>query len=393
MNNPEKPQEQYMLLFNQYKILGVSMAPSSYTPEQIAAQINKLLTTVFKGKDIPDVTDKEVVELQKVIAQNIKDKRKAYEEFKKDNNSSNLSTKLADLTELANTKFDKFAGKAKEKLSAVASVTRDKFTNLGRSAKEMGTSAVESASDAASGATRVLGLSFNTLAQNIQYSRGKNIGKGIAAKVQAKADAKAAAAAKLSTNVERRLLESPAKGVLDDDDDRFVTSNPQDDKTGIKDTKISYITVNGTKLSVSVKNNNNGTITLTFDKSFGGSLYNFIISNKLLYNYDEIKGYVNKVNTIPFSKANVIANLSITVSDAVYTKFNEEVLNQNKEWTLTLSKENKVITIPGTWSNLYQVGGKRRRHTIKKNRRSIRRTTIRRKQYKNKNKKNRSFKR
>ena len=99
------------------------------------------------------------------------------------------------------------------------------------------------------------------------------------------------------------------------------------------------------------------------------------------------------INTIPFSKANVIANLSITVSDAVYTKFNEEVLNQNKEWTLTLSKENKVITIPGTWSNLYQVGGKRRRHTIKKNRRSIRRTTIRRKQYKNKNKKNRSFKR
>jgi hypothetical protein len=37
-------------------------------------------------------------------------------------------------------------------------------------------------------------------------------------------------------------------------------------------------------------------------------------------------------------------------------------------------------------------GGKRRRCTIKKNHRSIRRTTIRRRQYKNKNKKNRSFK-
>jgi hypothetical protein len=38
------------------------------------------------------------------------------------------------------------------------------------------------------------------------------------------------------------------------------------------------------------------------------------------------------------------------------------------------------------------IGGKRKRCTIKKNRRSIRRTTIRRRQYKSKNKKNRSFK-
>ena len=198
MNIPEKPQEQYMLLFNQYKILGVSMAPSSYTPEQIADQINKLKTTVFKGKNIPDVTEKEVEKLQEVIAQNIEDKRKAYEQFKKDNNSSNLSTKLADLTESANKKFDKFAEEAKGKLSAVASVTKDKFTNLGRSAKEMGTSAV----DSASGATRVLGLSFDTLAQKRQFNIGKDIGKDIAAKVQAEAAAKAAARSKMPETVQ-----------------------------------------------------------------------------------------------------------------------------------------------------------------------------------------------
>jgi hypothetical protein len=246
----------------------------------------------------------------------------------------------------------------------------------------------------------------------------------------------------------------------------------QDDKTGIKDTQIKYKTKNGTVFNISVKIGEN-TVTLSFDKNVnGGSLVNFIIENGLLNTSDEFHGAVVIAGFVP--RYHVLTNLRITVSKKDYTNFIKTVLNKNINWVLTLSKESKDITIPGTWysdenldiktvkqadvaaaasksppssssstddidwgkeeddplgvissgksrsrakklleaqeeepgeygknlkfyrfgvgfDNHFGGGGKIRRHTIKKNRRSIRRTTIRRRQYKNKNKNNRSF--
>ena len=93
--------QQYMLAFSQYKVLYVSMAPTGYTPEQIAAQINKLLTTVFKGKDIPTVTEDQVTELQEVITKTRKEKRQAYKDFKEDKDSKKFSTRMAALNKSA----------------------------------------------------------------------------------------------------------------------------------------------------------------------------------------------------------------------------------------------------------------------------------------------------
>ena len=215
---------------------------------------------------------------------------------------------------------------------------------------------------------------------------------------------------------------SEAAADYDKDDPLGATSSsraqPQDNTTGIKDTKILYTSSNQTKFNVSVKNNDDGTVTLTFVKPVKGTLREFIVRDNTLMGHDEFKG------TKEVEGRGLM--LIITVSEEVYKNFRANVLDKGNKWTLTLSQGNVNITIPGTWSlpdtgndlpdigNLasndsyvspdamkrmgvgfdqkYSRGGKRRRHTIKKNRRSIRRTTIRRRQYKNNNKKNRSFK-
>ena len=128
--------QQYMSAFSQYKIYCVSMAPSVYTSRQIADQINQIKNTVFKDKNIPDVTEDAVSELRILITKNRNDKRAAYDKFKQDKNSDTLSTKMAALNKSAGERLGSLKATTKEKISEYASDAGKRFASLRESASD-----------------------------------------------------------------------------------------------------------------------------------------------------------------------------------------------------------------------------------------------------------------
>jgi hypothetical protein len=141
--------QQYMSAFSQYEIYCVSMAPRVYTSQQIADQINQIKNTVFKDKNIPDVTEKKVSELRELITKNRDDKRAAYAKFKEDRNSDTLSTKMAALNKSAGERLGRLGVTVGKSLNSLKATTKETIPESASDVGKRFASLRKSASDAA----------------------------------------------------------------------------------------------------------------------------------------------------------------------------------------------------------------------------------------------------
>ncbi len=405
--------QQYMSAFSQYKVLYVSMAPKGYTPEQIAAQINKLQTTVFRGKEITDVTKEEVAELQQLITKNRNDKRAAYAKFKQDRNSDTLSTKMAALNKSAGERLGRLGVTVGKSFDSLKATTKEKISDLTFSFGKK--SAVdESAANALSKVTAtepqmVAALSTvesSPIRPSITgetksiFGDDADFDKNILFKQNTRPKPLMSPRPNPNHPLFRedypdddnappqsradRLAKARSAKLFDDDDDDPLAENYANDSSPISsksqplDKKIQYVSpVSKVLFNVSVNANDNGTVTLSFDESVSsGTLFRYMNENNIFSGFDEFKGTAIVHVTTSFLRKSPSIMIHITVNRSVYDTFCKDVLNKNTEWEFTLSKDSKKVVIPGTWVSKKQDGGKRKR-TIKRKHRSIRDNTLR----------------
>jgi hypothetical protein len=399
--------QQYMSAFSQYKIYCVSMAPRVYTSQQIAYQINQIKTTVFKDKNIPDVTEDEVSELRNWTTQNRDDKRAAYAKFKQDRNRDTLSTKMAALNKSAGERLGRLGVTVGKSLDSLKAKTKEKMSESASEAGKRFDSLRQSASDAASEAGKrftSLRQSASDAAPNLTFSFGKKSAVDESAAntppppsrtwsppppyqpqsiFPEKDDDPEAPPLSREARSAKALSSIPAN-LFDDNDDHPLVENSGNDSSTISsnsqplDKKIQYMSpTNKVLFNVSVIANVNGTFTLSFDKPVSsGTLIQYMTQDIKFSEFDEFEGTgMTFVTTGLTTKARAII-IRITVNRSVYDTFCRDVLDKKKEWKFTLSKDSKKVVIPGTWVSKKQSGGKRKR-TIKRKHRSIRYNTLR----------------
>ena len=331
----------------------------------------------------------------------------ANKDFTDDRDSKKFSTIIAGLNNSANEKFDKFAEEAKEKLSAARgslnemgertkeklSAAGTKLGNIGRETKEklsaaafatgkaankVGDSIADSVSGAASEATHVLGLSFNTLAQNTQYKIGKDIGKGIAAKVAAQskkdADAKAAARSKMP-----EMAQSDDKAAKELSQQRLQKRlndpiiNPKLNPEVAAQPKVAAAAKSGAAAKVAEQGQPKGAevYKYIYYRSPNGTIFKFGIfkdvpqfPNKILIVLSREQNIGSESSTgkfmIDLQKKNIPeASVSQASSShiAITLHLNQPqfdllqtAADNNRQWTLTPANvANAPITFPGTW--------------------------------------------
>ena len=436
MDQEETNEDKLTKQFEDYARFIISGADDDDTAQAITDRINTLKGIIFKGREIKDISVNDVSEIRKNVNENRKKILKAYEDFQKDRNTSNIKKTINGLNQRFKERFSSSPpsqsdtehnepSKLGERVRSVTSLVSSKGRKAIDDSKEMLKKAKENAGRfMTSIETKIASVTppGNNAETNIAtYTRVQDsiVGDPLQWFEWEKADTRTSEEHdRLKRSEARRRMFAIIKLVikykgkpgydkireegkqeiigmytkcfgeranlrnLEDTYERYTqlpateeasvssssqlappqvappqvvppqvapsqVAQSQDDETGIKDTQIKYKTMNGTVFNISVKIGEN-TVTLSFDKNVnGGSLVNFIIDNRLLNTSDEFHGTVVIAGFVP--RYHVLTDLSITVSKKDYTNFKKTVLNQNKNWVLTLSKERKDITIPGTW--------------------------------------------
>jgi hypothetical protein len=416
MDQEETNEDKLTKQFEDYARFIISGADDDDTAQAITDRINTLKGIIFKGRKIKDISVDEVIKIRTNVNENRKEILKAYKDFHKNRNTSNIKKTINNLNQRFKERFSSSPhsqsdtehnepSKLGERVRSVTSLVSSKSRNAIDDSKEMLKKAKENAGRfMTSIETKIASVTppGNNAETNIaNYTRVQDSIVGDTLKWFEWEKAKTRTPEKhesIKINEARRRMFAIIKLVIkykghpgydkirdkgkqeiigmytecfgnranlsnvEDTYEHYTklpttegasVSSPsqvaqsQDDETVIKDTQIKYKTMNGNVFNISVKIGEN-TVTLSFDKNVnGGSLVNFIIDNRLLNTSDEFHGAVVIAGFVP--RYHVLTDLSITVSKKDYTNFKKTVLNQNKNWVLTLSKERKDITIPGTW--------------------------------------------
>lgn len=428
MDQEETNEDKLTKQFEDYARFIISGADDDDTAQAITDRINTLKGIIFKGRKIKDISVDEVIKIRTNVNENRKEILKAYKDFHKNRNTSNIKKTINNLNQRFKERFSSSPhsqsdtehnepSKLGERVRSVTSLVSSKSRNAIDDSKEMLKKAKENAGRfMTSIETKIASVTppGNNAETNIaNYTRVQDSIVGDTLKWFEWEKAKTRTPEKhesIKINEARRRMFAIIKLVIkykghpgydkirdkgkqeiigmytecfgnranlsnvEDTYEHYTklpttegasVSSPsqvapsqlaqsqvapsqvaqsQDDETVIKDTQIKYKTMNGNVFNISVKIGEN-TVTLTFDENVSGSLVNFIIGNELLKKSDEFRG---AVVTVGFYHR-VITDLSITVSKKDYTNFKKTVLNKNINWVLTLSKESKDITIPGTW--------------------------------------------
>ena len=419
--------------FKDYARFVISGSNSDDTAQAITDRINTLKGIIFNGRKIEDISDNEVREIQRDVYENRKKILKAYEDFQKDKNTSNIKKTINDLNQrfqerLSSSQSDTEDNEPSKLRERVRSITSSVSSN----SKQMLKTAMEKAGMfTTSIGTKIASATppGNNAETNIaNYTRVQDsiVGDPLEWFELEKADTRTPEKRDEIKIIEaRRRMNAIIKLVIK------YKGHPGYDKIreeGKKEIIGMYTKCFGKRANLrnledtyehytKLPTTEGASVSSPSQVAPSQLAQSQVAPSQVAQSQDDET--VIKDTQIKYKTMNGQADVdaaskspsfsSSSIDDIDWGKGEDDplgVISSGK----SLLRAKKLLKDqekqPGEYGKnvkFYKLGvgfdkhfgsdgGKRRRRTIKKNRRSIRRTTIRRRQYKNKNKNNRSFK-
>jgi hypothetical protein len=395
MDQEETNEDKLTKQFEDYARFIISGADDDDTAQAITDRINTLKGIIFKGRKIKDISVDEVIKIRTNVNENRKEILKAYKDFHKNRNTSNIKKTINNLNQRFKERFSSSPhsqsdtehnepSKLGERVRSVTSLVSSKSRNAIDDSKEMLKKAKENAGRfMTSIETKIASVTppGNNAETNIaNYTRVQDSIVGDTLKWFEWEKAKTRTPEKhesIKINEARRRMFAIIKLVIK------YKGHPGYDK---------------------IRDKGKQEIIGMYTECFG--------NRANLSNVEDTYEHYTKLPTTEGASVSSPSNVAYdddedddddddddeddplgVISSGKSLLRAKELLEDQEKQPGEYGKNVKFYKLGvGFDKHFGSDGGKRRRRTIKKNRRSIRRTTIRRRQYKNKNKNNRSFK-
>lgn len=411
--------------FKEYARFVISGTKSDDTAEAITNRINTLKGILFKGRNIEDISINEVREIQQDVYENRKKILKAYEDFQKDRNTSNFKKTINGLNQRFQERFPSSPPSPSDTEDNKPSKLREQVRRVTSLVSSKGRRAISNVNTAISNSKEMFRTAMN---------KGASLTTSLRAII--------ASATPPGNNEETNIANyTKAQARIDNDNIAWFKWESANSRSSIEHDQMKYNeAVRRMKaiIFLVIKYKGKPGYDIIRDKGRQRVLDMFSNGFGTRAELERVKETYDHNTKLPTTEGASVSSSSVeeaaeassapapSSSSTSTVHIQPQISPSNADddddddplgaYKLSAESKTKASTVmanlknePGLYGKVYGVdfdttgvgfnkqfgsskGGKIRRHTIKKNRRYIRRTTIRRIQYKNNNKKNRSSK-